>query len=197
MLTSHDYEDLGAARERFCGKDANIIQFMDYTNGQPDNSRYIPNLVPGMLQPLEELSDNETDQFLSIIDIEVLVKQVEKTTGGLPSAKEQTPPEKQLKHFADAVSKEKMCDIGSKSFSAATKKKAMWAAKIFYQWKCIRNYKLKADRNPMYAEIKTSLVNMQLEEMCEVLCLLVMDIRKQNGDEYPWIAIEQLWSSKV
>ena len=73
----------------------------------------------------------------------------------------------------------------TKSFNATTKKKAMWAAQIFNQWKCICNYKLKVDDSLKYSEIKSTLLNMNPKEMCETLYLFVMEIQKQNGDEYP------------
>ena len=40
-LSKEDYE-------RLYGRPDQIINCMDYTNGQPDNSLYIPNLVLGM-----------------------------------------------------------------------------------------------------------------------------------------------------
>ena len=47
---------------------------MDYTNGQLDNSQYVPDLVPGVLQPLEINQimepDLEMDELLSKLDIE-------------------------------------------------------------------------------------------------------------------------------
>ncbi len=107
-----------------------VIQFMDYTNrGLPDNSRYVPKLVPGMLQPLEEFFDEE-DKYLSTINIEAIVKEAEKTTGGLPP---QTPSEKDLRRFGEPISKEKMHNVCNKSLSTATKKKALWAGHIFDQ----------------------------------------------------------------
>ncbi len=154
--------------ERQCiyGKPDQVIQFMDYTDGGPlDNSRYVPKLVPGMLQLLEEFS--EEDKYLSTIDIEAIVKEAEKTTEGLPP---QTPSEKDLKRFGKPISKEKMHDVCNKSFSTTTKKKALWARYIFDQWKCIHNYKLKADKSLNYSEIKISLINMELDQMCDILC---------------------------
>ncbi len=62
--------------EQIYGKPERIIEFMDYMDGgPPDNSCYIPNLVPSMLQPLEDISDGESD-FLSTIDIEAIIKEV-------------------------------------------------------------------------------------------------------------------------
>ncbi len=61
-----NYDDLDKnltkeQHNRLYGDPEWVVQFMDYTNGQPDNSWYIPNLVPGVLQPLELLLDQETD----------------------------------------------------------------------------------------------------------------------------------------
>ncbi len=174
--------------ERLYGKWENVVQYMDYTNGQPDNGHYIPNLVPRMLQPLEDLSDSG-DKFLSTVDIEALVKQAEQSTGGLPQQiiPDQTmaPLEKDLNRFGSVTSDDKLKEAMNCSFSTVTKCKALWAARIFDQWKCIRNYKLKADSSLTYPEIKGTLVNMDLEVMYETLCLFVLEIRKQNGDEYP------------
>ncbi len=117
MNLNQDYEqmDVNLSKEdyeRLYGKPENVVNYMDYTNGQEDNSSYIPNLVPGMFQPLEELSDQETDEFLKTIDIEALVKQAEQSTGGLPpnhpvpnepaanhSGPNPVPAEKDLKRF--------------------------------------------------------------------------------------------------
>ena len=153
---------------------------MDYTNGH-----YIPNLVPGVLQPLEELSDQETDEFLSTIDIEALVKEAENSTGGIPNNPIPAPAEKDLKHFGNITSAEMLKDVSNHSFSAATKRKAMWVARIFDQWKCIHNYKLKVDSSLTYPEIKGTLINMDLDLMCDTLCIFIMEIRKQSGEEYP------------
>lgn len=73
-MESTDQDMIKEHHECLYGKPENIVQYMDYTNGQVDNGRYIPTLVPGVLQPLEEISDNETDELLSTIDIDALIK---------------------------------------------------------------------------------------------------------------------------
>ncbi len=172
--------------QRIYGDPNKIVQFFDYTNGEPDNSHYIPNLVPGMLQPLEDILHSENDAFLSMTDIEKLVKEAKESTGGLPPPPPApAPSDKDLKRFGQPVTNELLQDVSNKSFSAATKKKVLWAVCIFNQWKCIRNYKLKVDKTLTYPFINTTLVNMDLPTMCDVLCIFVMEIRKQNGDEYP------------
>lgn len=172
-LSKEDYEHL-------YGKPEQVVQYMDYSSGDQDNSRHILNLVPSMLQPLEEISDAETDEFLSSIDIEALVKQAEDSTGGIPP-----PPDKDLKHFGSVTSEEEFKQVTNHSFSAATKWKALWAGCIFDQWKCICNYKLKVDKTLDYPEITRTLINMEVDVICEVLCKFVLKIHKQNGDEYP------------
>lgn len=121
------------------GDPRQVIQFMDYSNESPeaDNGLYIPNLVPGQLQPLEELLDTETDQLLSTIDIEALVKKAEQSTGGLPPSSPPRPSEKSLKCFGDVMTDSKLKEVSNHSFSAAMKRKALWAVRIFEQWKCI------------------------------------------------------------
>ncbi len=70
------------------------------------------------------------------------------------------------------------------SFAESTKKKAFWAAHIFEQWKCIWNFKCKQD--PEKGEmIQGTLLNMEVDQLCNVLCMLLMEIHKQNGSEYP------------
>ena len=180
-----NYEDLDKklSKEQYeClyGKEENVAQYMDYTNGQPDNSHYIPNLVPGVLQPLEELSDLG-DEYLSTIDIEALVKQAEYSTGGIPQhhGPSPAPAEKDLKRFGSVTTDETFKEAMNRSFSIATKHKALWAVRIFDQWKCIQNYKLKADSSLTYPQITGTLVNMEEEDvMCETLYLLVLEIRK-------------------
>ncbi len=176
-----DYEQLDKdlskeQYEQLYRKPEQVIEFMDYSNDQ-DNSRYIPNLMPGMLQPLEELSDVETDQFLSTIDIDALVKEAENSTGGIPNP---VPAQKDLKCFGKPTSQEDLNKVTNHSFSTATKRKALWAACIFDQWKCIHNYKLKVDKELTYPEIK----NLELDIMCETLCMFILKIWKQNGEEY-------------
>ena len=59
---------------RLYGDPEKIVHYMDYTNGQLDNSQYVPDLVPGVLQPLEinEIMepDLEMNELLSKLDIE-------------------------------------------------------------------------------------------------------------------------------
>ena len=48
----------------------------------PDNSIYVPELVPGVLQPLEVneiMEDPKTDKWLLTLDIEKIVQQAEQS----------------------------------------------------------------------------------------------------------------------
>ncbi len=67
---------------KLMGDPAKVIQYMDYqANPVPHNSRYIPDLVPGVLQPLELLDeDTEMDKLLSEVDIEKIVREAEEAT---------------------------------------------------------------------------------------------------------------------
>ena len=144
-----------------------MVQYIDYSSGQPDKSKYIPNLVPGILQPLKELLDAETDEFLSTI---ALVKEAEQSTGSLPPT-HPAPADKDLKRFRTVTSEEELKQMTNRSFSAVIKRTALWAACIFDQWKCVLNYKLKADSSLTYPEIIGTLVNMDLQVMCDTLSL--------------------------
>ena len=61
MDSDHDNE-----QHRLYGHPDKVIQFMDYQeNPVPDNSWYVPELVPGVLQPLEIneiMEDPKTDE---------------------------------------------------------------------------------------------------------------------------------------
>ncbi len=54
-----------------------------------DNSTYIPDLVPGMLQPLEVIEDDPLmDKALSELDIEKIVSEAELCTKNFEQQKE-------------------------------------------------------------------------------------------------------------
>ena len=65
------------------GDPEKVIHYMDYTETPAvDNSSYIPDLVPGMLQPLEVYEDDSvSDEVLSNLDIEAIVKEAELSIG--------------------------------------------------------------------------------------------------------------------
>ena len=140
---------------------------------------------------MEELSDEETDQLLSPVDIEALVKAAEESTGGLPPNHMPLEPapqpplaDKDMKRFGAPTTPNDLKQVTNHSFSAVTKRKVLWATRIFEQWKCILNYKLKVDKTLTYPELKGMLIHMDLDIMCETLCMFVLEIHKQNGDEY-------------
>ncbi len=132
--------------EQVClyGDPSKIVQYMDHSDekGKPDNACYVPDLVPGVLQLLEinEImeEDKSTDELLANMDIEKIVQEAESMTKNVDHQ-----VNKQMHRFPDPVPKDNMIDMSKHKFSVSTKKKAMWAAYIFEQWKCIRNFKIK------------------------------------------------------
>lgn len=80
-----------------------VIHYMDYTeNPVKDNSSYLLDLVPGMLQPLEVYDDQEeimSDKILSKLDIEAIVKQAEMFIGTV--SMDSPDMEKQMNWFPD------------------------------------------------------------------------------------------------
>ncbi len=61
---------------KLMGDPAKVIHYMDYqANPVKDNLSYVPDLVPGKLQPLEVYDDDGiSDEFLLNLDIESIVK---------------------------------------------------------------------------------------------------------------------------
>ena len=89
-----------------------VIQYMDYqANPVPDNSRYVPEFVPGLLQPLEinEIIEDDpaVDQILANLDVESLVKAAEDLTNSISK-----PEEKDLQMFAAPAPSETMKEFG-------------------------------------------------------------------------------------
>ncbi len=103
---------------------------MDYQeNPVADNSHYIPELVPGILQPLEIneiMEDPKTDEWLSMVDIEAIVQQAEQSTSNLDPK-----VSKEMNHFPSPTKKQTLDEFKTCTFSASTRKKANWAACIF------------------------------------------------------------------
>ncbi len=67
------------------GNPDKIIHYMDYqANPVKDNSRYVPELVPGLLQPLEinEIIEDDpaVNSLLSNMDLEPIVHEAEECT---------------------------------------------------------------------------------------------------------------------
>ena len=69
-------------------------------------------------------------------------------------------------------------------FSASTRKKVQWAARIFEQWKCIHNFKLK-QTDHLDDVIDSNLLNLKVDQLSDILSLFLIEIWKQNGNEYP------------
>ncbi len=95
---------------------------MDYQeNPVPDNSTYILDLVPGMLQPLEVIEDDPImDKELSELDIEWIVAEVENCTKNV-----EVQNAKQLSCFVEPVTNDIATDFAKKKYAPATKKKAL------------------------------------------------------------------------
>ncbi len=66
----------------------------------------------------------KTDEFLSTIDIEALVKQAENSTGGIPDQKVPLLADKDLKRFSVPMTEDTLKQVTNCSFSASTKCKA-------------------------------------------------------------------------
>ncbi len=157
-VKSMDNED----HDRLYGNPKNVIQYMDYQeNPVPDNSRYIPELVPGILQPLEIneiMEDPNTDEWLSNLDIEKIVKQAEESTKDV-----EEKIQKDMKRFPEPTKPDTLQEFSMHTFSAATCRKAQWASRIFDQWKCIRNFKLKQNNELPEKFIQGTLLNMEID----------------------------------
>ena len=174
--------DCAEEHQKLYGDPEKIVHYMDYTENPPvDNSRYIPDLVPGVLQPLKILDDDPVvDNLISKMDIEKIAQESEQLTAGV-----QEKVQKDMQCFPEPHNKELLVKYRKKKFAPSTKKKALWAARIFEQWKCICNYKIKQQGTNLDNMIMTILMNMDIPQMSDVLSFFLMEIRKQNGDEYP------------
>ena len=105
------------------GDPAKVIQYMDYSDekGKLDNAHYIPELVPGVLQPLEIneiIEDDQTDQLLANIDIEKIVQEAEAMTKDTDQQ-----VQKQMQYFPDPLTKDSISDMSKRKFSALMKKR--------------------------------------------------------------------------
>lgn len=68
------------------------------------------------------------------------------------------------------------------SYADATKKKCLWAHRIFSEWKIVRNARNALD--PNYKRIG-SVMEMTQEELVDALCPFILEVRKQTGENYP------------
>ncbi len=159
-----------------------IVHYMDYqANPVQDNSRYVPDLVPGVLQPLEVLDEDPVlDEIMSEIDVEAIVKQAEECT-----ADYQKSIEKDYHHFPKPSTEESLSDFTKKKYAPSTRKKALWARCIFEQWNYIHNFKIKQEGTNLEKLITGSLLTMDIPQLCEVLSYFILEIRKQSGEDYP------------
>ena len=101
IITSKKKSDEQLQHEKIYGDPDKIIHFMDYSNEPPcENTMYIPDLVPGLLQPLEIVEDSEIlDEVLSTLDIESLVKQAKISTG--TKSEDSAEMTQQMQHFPE------------------------------------------------------------------------------------------------
>ncbi len=173
------------------GDPEKVIQYMDYQeNPVPDNSGYIPELVPGILQLLEVneiIKDPNTDEWLSNLDIEKIIKQAAESTKDV-----QKQMDKDMNRFPEPTKKEMLQEFLTRTFSATTWCKAQWASLIFDQWKCIHNFKLKCDGDNADKYIQGTLLTMYIDELSEYLSMFLLEIRKQSGEEYPHEILYQI-----
>ena len=125
------------------------------------------------------MEDPNTDEWLSKVDIEKIVKEAEEST-------KYVDPEvsKDFNHFASPMKPDTMQEFKTCMFSASTRKKANWAGCIFEQWKCIRNYKLK-QTDHLDDVIDGNLLTLKIDQLSDILSSFLMEICKQNGEEYP------------
>ncbi len=100
------------------GDPEKVIHYMDYTETPAvDNSSYIPDLVPGMLQPLEVYEDDSvSDEVLSNLDIEAIVKEAELSIG-TPNV-DSPNMEKQLKWFPEPSDSSEVTKFSKKNISS-------------------------------------------------------------------------------
>ncbi len=111
------------------GDPEKVVQYMDYSeNPIKDNSRYIPDLVPGMLQPLEVIKDDpQLDKILSTLDVEAIVQESEAITKDVDNQ-----IQKQLSHFPDPCNKEIVEDYSKHKFAPSTRKKSIVGEQNFW-----------------------------------------------------------------
>ncbi len=131
-------------------------------------------------KPLELIEDDELDHVISEVDIEKLVCEAEESTKGV-----EQDMEKNLKCFPEPSSDKYFQDVSKKKFLPSTRKKALWAGRIFEQWKCIQNFKLK-QQGKLDLLITGNLVLLDIDDLNNVLSYFLIEIQKQNGDKCPW-----------
>lgn len=68
-------------------------------------------------------------------------------------------------------------------YSDATKNKAKWAHRVYFDWKVARN--LRALRDPSIGFITGSIMEMSDDNLADVLKKFVLEVRKKNGEVYP------------
>ena len=72
------------------------------------------------------------------------------------------------------------------SCADATTSKMKWALGIYEDWRNYRNFKheISLHPKPKYIPTLLDLVNNH-QEMCDVICMMLSEVKKRNGEEYP------------
>ena len=70
-------------------------------------------------------------------------------------------------------------------YAKSTENKCEWAFNIFTSWKTNRNERAIREPQLNISPIRTELVEMTTDEMCYAMIRFVLEVRKQNGEEYP------------
>lgn len=78
-------------------------------------------------------------------------------------------------------------------YSESTKKKAMWAFRVYTDWKEARN--VKAVDDSTLSLITGELLEMSSVELNNILCRFVLEVRKKNAEFYPSDTLYELMIS--
>ena len=177
IISFHTSTMASEEEQHLYGDPEKVIQYMDYSeNPVQDNSRYIPDLVPGILQSLEVIEEDPAlDSILSNLNVKALVKESEAMMKNVDNQVQQ-----QMSCFPEPSKTEAMEEYSRKKFAPSTCKKALWANRMFEQWKCICNFKIKKDGQNLDNMINGSLISLDVAELNKVLSLFIMEIHKQN-----------------
>lgn len=68
------------------------------------------------------------------------------------------------------------------SYSDASKKKASWAYRVFFDWKVARNLRTITDKSLKF--LRGDLIEMSTAELVESLTRFIFEARDKNGDYY-------------
>ncbi len=71
------------------------------------------------------------------------------------------------------------------SYAETSKKKALWALKIFKQWKTKHNIAVKADGQDPSEVIQGSILKMNKKHLSFALCCFVLEVTNEQNEIYP------------